>query len=340
MATAPIGTWWRTSKLTPANEVLRGVTAANTRWVFVGYDSGSPRIYTVQSNDFDNVAPTFTARTPNGSDPLYSVDWIATEDIACAVGDNGRIEISFNKGDSWSSLVLGGGKDMRDVVGLSGSATANMVAVGDGVISARSSGGGWTSRWTGVRFWRSVAYRSGVGWVAVGDGGYATQSPTADVSTFVTPYQAGLQTLYGVGGNASYYIAVGTEGKAYRSATGLSGSWTGFEVENGKTIYAIVPLTSDNNWAAIAVTGESYTSSDNGQTWTKNAYQIADSVYAMDAGPNRAGAVGANGGIYYSAAQTQEDPTAITPPAVEPAFGANSDMDGDAVRRLVGQFRG
>lgn len=339
MPTAPIGTWWRTSKLLPATEVLRGVTSAATRWIFVGYDTGAPKIYTVENADFDVDPSTFTARTPNGPDPLYGTDYISGEDIAVAVGDNGRIETSSNKGDSWSSLTVATATDFRDVVGLTGSTTANMVAVGDGAIWGRNDVGSWSSRWLGSNFWQSVAYKSGSGWVAVGTDGWVTQSPTAASLSFITPYRFDTATLWCVAANASYFIAGGAGGKLWRSATGLSGTWAALTIDTTASIAAIAKLTTDNNWALIAFSGKSFTSTDNGLTWVANDAFIADNIWSMQAGLVRAGAVGTNGGIHYSASQTQEDPVAVAPPTSAPAFSANADMSGDAVRRLVTQFR-
>lgn len=340
MAKPIIGTWWRNSKLLPSGEVLRGCCPASTQWVFVGEESSAPKIYTIASIDFDDLIPSFTSRTASGSDPLYAVDYILAEDVVCAVGDNGRIEISFNKGASWSGFALSGNPDMKDVVGVSGSSTANMVAVGDGRISGRDNVGVWTTRWTGSQLYYSVAYRSGVGWVAVGNAGKATHSATAANGSWLAPYTVDSATIWSIGGNDSFYLAGGSAGYVFRSATGLSGSWTRFQLDTSNDILAIAPVGADNQWAVITLFGEIFWSSDNGAHWTKGPYQLTGGlVLDLDAGPNRGGAVGSNGGIYNSNTIEQIDHVPVAAPTSEPAFVDNDDMAGDAVARLLTQFR-
>ena len=181
MATFDKGTWWRTQRLTTAAQVLRRLASATDRWVIVGEDSGSPLILTVETADFNDASPTFTARTPNGSDPLWDVAYIGTEDRVNAVGDNGRVEFSLDKGQTWSSLALPGGEDLRGIVGVSGDANSRFVAVGDGRVYGQNSSGVWSARWSGASSWLSVAHRATAGWVAVGttgDGLYSADGLT------------------------------------------------------------------------------------------------------------------------------------------------------------------
>lgn len=339
MATAPRATWWRTSKLGPANEVLRGVALANDQWIFVGYDSGSPRIYTIPSASFGDVPASYTARTPNGTDPLYGVDYASAEDIACAVGDNGRIETTLNRGASWVSLSVSGSPDLRDVVAVTGSTTALMVAVGDSAIWGRDNTGVWTGRWGLSQYWYSVAYRSGVGWVTVGANGNGSHSATAANGSWLAPYSIDTSILHVVRGNSSYYIAGGTGGKIFRSTTGLSASWTRHQLDTSSDIGAITPLAADNVWALLTYTGEIFYSVNNGMTWTKQDYVISGDVWSMDVGNNMGGAVGDYGAIYYSDNQVQEDHIPVAAPTPPPAFTENDDMAGDAVARLSTQFR-
>jgi hypothetical protein len=339
MATAPRATWWRTAKLGPGSETLRATALANDTWVFVGYDTGAPRIYTILSDDFDDESPSFTTRTPSGTDPLNGVDHALAEAITVAVGDNGRVETSLDKGASWSNLVLAANPDLYDVVAVTGSTTALFVAVGDGAIWARTDAGSWSSRWLGAQLWRSVAYRSGVGWVAVGAGGNGTHSATAAASSFLAPYSIDTATLWDVEGNASYYLAGGTAGAVFRSATGLSGSWTQLTIDTTQNIGAIRKLGPDNDWALITYGGEIFVTANNGVTWSKSDYVIPDNVWSMSMGANMGSAVGTNGGIYYSANSVQADHVPVAAPTSGLAFSANADMAGDAVRRFATQFR-
>lgn len=339
MATAPRATWWRTSKLGPGAEVLRGTALAGDAWVFVGFNGSAPRIYTILSTDFAEDSPTFTARTPNGTDPLYGVAYISAENVVCAVGDGGRIELSFDKGASWGSFTLAANPDFRGVVGLSGSTTANFVAVGDGAIWGRNDAGTWSSRWLGSQLWHSVEYRAGAGWVAVGASGNATHSATAAASSFLAPYSVDTSTLWVVRGNDSYYLAGGTAGALFRSSTGLSGSWTQLTIDTTQSIGAIWKLGPDNDWALVTFTGEIFVSANNGATWSKSDYVITNNVWGISMGNNQGAGVGSNGGIYYSEQQAQADHVPVAAPASPLAFSENNDMGGDAVRRLATQFR-
>lgn len=339
MAIAKKGTWWRTSKLTPSSETLRGVTPTGTRWVFVGEDSGSPRIYTVESADFDNLSPTFTARTPNGTDPLWDVAFLSAENILNAVGDNGRVERSTDGGTTWASLVFGGTPNMKGIVGVTGEVNSRFIAVGVDTIRGQANTGLWTTRWSGSRIWNSVAYNATVGWVVVGNAGYATQSPTGASASWLTPYQIGSNPFWEIDANTNCFIAVGNLGDVYRSTTGLPGSWTRIAFPTKVNLRTVTHLGS-NRWAVVAFDGTSWVSEDDGLSWAVNSRQIDDAPTGVAAETARAAVVGSNGGIYVSYDQTQEDyaPGDIAPPAPPPAFSENDDMAGDAVRRLATQF--
>lgn len=227
---------------------------------------------------------------------------------------------------------------MYDIVGVTGDPT-RFVAVGTNVIFGQSQTSNWTTRWTGSASWSSVAYRAGAGWVVVSFTGSATQSPTALNGSFITPYSITGNVLWKVRANDSYFIAVGTNGSIFRSATGLSGSWTDFSLAAAPTLKAITPLAADTYWVASDTDGRSWYSSDNGATWTINEPITRDFNDLIYAAPY-ALACGDYGSIYLTYEQNQADfITTATTPAPPPAFSANADMTNDAVRRLIGQFR-
>jgi hypothetical protein len=340
MAVAKKGTWWRTSKLSPSAETLRGLAPAGTRWVFVGENTGSPRIYTVQTADFNSLSPTYTARTPNGTDPLWDVAYLSAEGIINAVGDNGRVERSSDLGDSWLSLTLSGSPDLKGMVGVTGEALSRFVAVGVNAIFGQANTGVWTSRWSGSQQWNSVAHNATVGWVAVGNNGYVTQSTTGANGSWLTKYQVGTEPLWEIDANANCFIAVGNDAKVYRSTTGLSGSWTQIAFPGRSNLRTVAHLGS-NRWGIVAFDGWNWTSDDDGLSWQTSTYIIDDDPKGIAAETDRAAVVGSSGGIYISFDQTQEDYVApdIETPSAPPAFTENDDMAGDAVRRLSTQFR-
>lgn len=339
MATAKLGTYWRTSKLEPSNEFLRGVASASTQWVFVGYQNVLPKIYTIGSSAFDTTPGVFTSRTPNGSDPLHAVDWIASEDLVFACGNNGRLEYSSDKGATWASFTVTDNPNLYGIVGVSGDANSNFIAVGVDAIWGRFSNGTWSRRWSLSQVFRDVAYLAGAGFVAVGDGGVVGQSPTGLIATWNGPYPLASTTLNTVAANNEIFMTGDSDGNVYRSETGLSGGWVQKSLVPGTAINAITSVPGTTRWAAISADGDIFTTEDNGVNWTQADYQIADQVRYAFAGALRAGAVGDNGAIYTSNESVQADHVPVEPEPVESAFAANDDMAGDAVRRLLSQFR-
>ncbi len=146
-------------------------------------------------------------------------------------------------------------------------------------------------------------------------------------------------TVRKVRANSNYFIAVGDDGLVWRSATGLSGSFNnvaGF----GTAMRAVVPLAATGLWAAFDSGFGCWFSSDDGDNWTPIpdvAAQVLDGFDSFDT----ALACGGDGRVLVSYAQTQVDYVAPESDAQEPgvAFNANADMAGDAVRRLITQFR-
>lgn len=333
-------TWWRTSKLLPATEDLRGIAATGTSWIIVGEDSGTPKIYTIPTDDTELVNPTYTARTPSGTDALYDVAHLQGENRTAACGLNGVIEYSSDKGATWNHINLGTGPDLYGITGRDGDALSKFVAAGDGEIWGANSAGTWTQRRSGPRVWRSITNRSTLGWCAVGNDGYATHSSNAVVGNWTTAYLATDVTLRDIASNDNYFMAVGNDGRVIRSATGLSGSWTQLETLTSGGLATVHQLAATGSWVIFSLSGRSWVSDDEGATWTENDYQIADQIFGLENAPDRMLSCGDNGGIYVSYDQTQENYVSTvetpTPPA---AFTANADMAGDAVRRLVTQFR-
>lgn len=342
MVTLAKGTWWRRHRDAGATQVLRSSAIASTRTIFVGQDSTSPLIVTVDTADLGELAPTYTARTANGSDQLYGVAHIATENETVAVGNNGRVEDSQDQGLNWSSQVLSLSPPLFDVVGVSGDASRFVVAAFNAIWTQNQSAV-WTRTWQGGQRWDSITHLPGVGWVAVGQNGYATHSPTALNGTFIAPYQITTTTLAKVRASASMYMAVGQGGKVFTSTTGLPGSWTDRSINVDANLNAVAWL-GGNNWIVIWGTlNRAWYTDDNGASWTEIDTAFQYGISGVDGGASYALACGGRANTFVSFDQVQSDyvePDDITGQGeVGPAFNPNNDMAGDAVRRLVTQFR-
>lgn len=339
MAFATKGTWWRVHRANVLGQNLRGLVDAGLRWVVVGDNGLAPIILTCEAADEQANLPTFTSRTPNGSDFLTGVAYVASGALVAACGANGRIESSTDRGITWSSVAVAGTPDFYGIIGVSGDATSRFVAVGVDEIWGQDSGGTWTQRWSGSQVWRSVAHRSGLGWVAVGDNGWASHSPTGAAASWTAPFNFAIGDLQKIAVNNSYFMAIDDAGYVYRSATGFSGSWT--LIKNfSQTTRTVVPLLTSGSWVAFSQGFDAWITTDDGTTWT---LITPDPLRATLDAWNQGQTVmtsGYDGSLMVSYSQLQEDfeSTAESqePP---PAFGANADMAGDAVRRLVGQFR-
>lgn len=333
------GTWFRRATYQAGN-TLHGVTSVGPRWVAVGESSGAPLIMTVETADLDQLAPTFTTRTPAGTDPLRDVDYISAEDRCVACGLNGRIEYSQDKGLTWSTLVLTGTPNMAAIVGVTGDALSRFIVAGTGSIWGQNNSAVWSARYSGARDWVDVAHRTGAGWVVVASDGYASQSATGGAGTFAGAYQLSAYPLHSVAANASYFVAVDNFGWVYRSTTGLSGSWTKTITRDFNPLVSVQPMASDNDWALVDIGKNIWWSDDNGATWAETGFAVTDAVERMANGSTYALAVGADETVHVSTDATQDDyVTSVVAPTPPLAFGANADMAGDAVRRLVTQFR-
>ena len=342
MVTLAKGTWWRRHRDAGATQVLRASAIASTRTIFVGNNSSSPLIVTVDTTDLAELAPTYTARTANGSDQLYGVAHIATENETVAVGNNGRVEDSQDQGLNWSSQVLSLSPPLYDVVGVSGDAS-RFVAAGFNSIWTQNQSAVWTRTWQGGQRWDSVTHMPGVGWVAVGQNGYASHSPTALNGTWLAPYQITTTGLAKVRSSGSLYMAVGQGGKIFTSATGLSGSWADRSIAVAANLNALAWLGGDS-WIAIWGTyNRAWYTDDNGINWTELDTAFQYGMSGVDSGATYALACGGRANTFVSYDQIQADyvePADIEPPGeVGPAFSANDDMAGDAIRRLITQFR-
>jgi len=342
MAIVVKGTWWRESNIGAALSTYRAAVIGPNRAIVVGVESGTPAIATANTADLVLSPTVWTSRTPAGTDQLYGVDYAADIDEAVAVGVNAVIETSINQGLNWTGQNLAGAADLFDVVAASGAAS-RFVAGGFGVIWGRTSGGAWSTRWTGSQQWYGVAYRPGTGWAAVGLSGFVTASPSAANGSFITPYVIGGGVfLASVRANDSIFLAVGSNGAVYRSANPISGSWADVSLGESVALVAVAPLAPDNTWAIADATGRLWLSADNGSTWTEISTVVAYPLAGLANSAVSALATGGNGSVYVTYDDDQPDYVPADtkgPGVVGPAFSANDDMAGDAVSRLITQFR-
>lgn len=339
MAIAARGEWWRLHRNDVGGQVLRGITNAATRWVLVGEVSGSPLIVTTETTDEQTNLPTFTSRTPGGTDPLNDVTYISSPPLVAACGDNGVIESSSDQGQNWTDITLSGTPDLYGITGFSGDATSRFITVGVNEIWGQNSGVTWSRRWSGSQTYRSVAHREVQGFVAVGDNGFAAHSPTGASGTWTAPYSMGIGHFLKIATNNSYFMAISDSGYLYRSTTGLSASWT--LVRNfGTTMASIVPILTIGSWVAFSQGFDAWITTDDGDTWTQITPDLVREVTDAHSQGTRAMTCGPDGVALITYNDSQEDfvSTAVEP-APPPAFSPNDDMAGDAVRRLVTQFR-
>lgn len=337
MAVIPVGQQWRLQRLGAATELFFGVTVISNRWVFVGETNGAPYIVTAGRAGFVTDSPSFSIRVPAGSDILRAVDFLSGTELV-AVGDNSVVETSINNGTDWSSQNLSSSPaDLLAIVGTPSVTDPKLVAVGESIIWSRSAGGTWTLRDTTPKTWVGIGWKGG--WVAVSNDGYAIQSN--DGLTWGSQYQITTQAMRAVRANDNYFIAVGYNGSIFRSATGLSGSWTDYSIDTTHDFDSIAPIGATLKWCAITRQGHFYYSGDDGATWEQtanvNTYILRDIVF--DPIDKWGAACGNYDQCYASAEEEQVDHVPLDQPAPPPALTDNDDMAGDAVRRLVAQFR-
>ena len=338
------GTWWRQIRRTVATESFNAVASASDWWLLVGTDGGTaPLAYRVQKSAAIGF-PIFYSGNLTGAVPLNDVDYLSNESIAFAVGDSGRMYESSDLGQNWTNYALSPANDIDGVVCVAADPNSNVIAVGNGAIWGRDTLKTFTTRWTGSQQWKSVAWRVGVGWVVVGNSGWVTQSPTGINGTFIAPYQITAQNFKRIKANSSVFMAVGSFGDVWRSATGLPASWTQLDLGTSGVFFVGTALGySDQTWVAATYDGEYWYTDDNGDSWTKAGFAFPDAPRNCDAVFESALMVGDYGTAYVSFSQDQDDyvePDDITGQGeVGPAFDENNDMAGDAVRRLVTQFR-
>ena len=338
------GTWWRQIRRTVATEIFNAVASASDWWVLVGQDgSGNPIAWRILKSSATGY-PIFYSGQPTGSVPLNDVDFLSNESIVFAVGDTGRIYESSNLGQSWTNYGLSPANDIDGVVCVAADPNSNVIAVGNGAIWGRDTLKTFTTRWTGSQQWKSVAYRPGAGWVVVGNSGWVTQSPSGINGTFIAPYQITTQNFKRIRTNDTYFMAVGSFGDVWRSPTGLPGSWLKLDLGTSDVFFVGTALYyATAGWVAATYDGEFWYTSNNGDSWTKGDFVFPDAVRNCDAVFESALMVGDYGTAYVSFDDSQTDyvePDDITGQGeVGPAFSENNDMAGDAVRRLVTQFR-
>ena len=338
MAIAQKGAWWREQRTKVGTQALRGVVNAGVRWVAVGDDSGAPLILTVETADAQDLAPAFTARSAAGTDVLNGVAYVAVGVRVAAVGDNGRIEESSNQGQTWTGQNVAGSPDFNDITSNSGDATSRFIAAGVDEIWGQDNLGSWTQRWSGSQTWRSVAYRAGAGYFAAGDGGFGSHSPSGAVGTWTAPFSMSAATVNKVRANNNLFLAA-SGNLIWKSVTGLSGSWSIASALSG-TIQTVFPLATTGFWAAFDTGFGCWLSSDDGSTWVEVPDVPGQILDGFDQNAT-AYAVGSGGAALVSFGQAQDDyvDPGVETQTVGPAFSPNADMAGDAVRRLVTQFR-
>lgn len=345
MVTLAKGTWWRQVRRSIATESFNAVASVSDRWVLVGTTGGAaPLIIWCLKSQMLGPVPIFYTGSAIGSVPLNDVDYLSNESIAFAVGDSGRMYESSDLGANWTNYALSPANDIDGVVCVAADPNSNVIAVGNGAIWGRDTLKTFTTRWTGSQQWKSVAYRPGAGWVVVGNSGWVTQSPSGINGTFIAPYQITAQNFKRIRSNSTHFIAVGSFGDVWRSATGLPASWTKLDLGTSGVFFIGTALGySDQTWVAATYDGEFWYTSNNGDSWTKGDFVFPDAVRNCDAVFESALMVGDYGTAYVSYTDDQADyvePDDITGQGeVGPAFNPNNDMAGDAVRRLVTQFR-
>lgn len=340
MALLKKGTWWRLAYTGPLADNWAGVAVAAQRTILVGENVPNSLLSFIPGANLEDIPVPLFPISQSWGDGLTSIAYIPTlgVDEMVLVGENGRYSWSVNQGANWNTAAFAGNPDMRDIAGVSGQPT-QFVAVASNVVWGRDSLGTWSTRWTGTRPWGGVAYRAGAGWVVVGTDGYAMHSPSGLNGTFGTPYVVTTGAMGRVRANDSYFIATDTSAGIWRSSTGLSGSWTDISLGGSHVFLVAMPMAADNEWVVFDYTGQWWYTSDNGDNWTLGDLALDFGVIAVGVDATYAVCATLNGKIYVSYDLEQEDHTPVDAPAPDAAFGANDDMAGDAVRRLVTQFR-
>lgn len=341
MTIAERGTWYRLSRNGVLNERVRGISRADPNIIFVTETVGVPGIFTTPQSTIEDLAPTYTARTPGGSSRLNDVGWVQSSNTAIACGFTGAIETSTDSGQTWSHQSLTT-EAFYKLIAHPIDAGSQFIVVGDKEIWGRDNAGVWTIRAsTPVNFWRGVAFRAS-GWVAVADFGFVTTSPTGLAGTWTAPFQlVPGERFTDIRANAVRFMATTQEGSVWTSTTGASGTWTRLAVPGAPYLSSIEQLGIFGHWIAFGIAGNPYLTENDGATWQAidNAIpSLIDVVRSPLTIYNIA--AGNDGRVYVSFDQEQEtyvDP--ITEPVPGPAYLPNPDMAGDAVERLIMQLR-
>ena len=238
---------------------LHAVAGSGAMWVAVGA-SGTVRVSTDAVN--------WTTRTVPTSKNLRSVAWTGTKFVA--VGDDGTI-ITSPDGITWTDRTAASGT--TDSFTAVGATQSLIVAVtfpysGSNLPTIYTSPDGitWTPRAGDVSAVNTIVYAGGK-WLAAGNSRVATS--TDGIAWAV--YQDGPGNSIGDFGSIVYtgtkYVAAGsigyTQGAVYTSSDGAT--WT--LVGSQQSYQAVSRSTVDGRLVAVASSGASIASLDNGVTW-------------------------------------------------------------------------
>lgn len=256
--TSPDGLTW-TMTVASLGQDLYSVAGSGTTWVAVG-KSGTVRV----SAD----AVNWTTCTVPTSKNLRSVAWSGTKFVA--VGDDGTI-ITSPDGITWTDRTAASGT--TDSFTAVGATQSLIVAVtfpyaGSNLPTIYTSPDGttWTPRAGSVIGVNTIVYAGGK-WLAAGNSRVATSTdgitwavnqngPGNTIGDFVSIVYTG--TKYVAAGSIAY-----TQGAVYTSPDGTT--WT--LVASQQSYKEVTRSTTDGRLVAVASSGASIASLDNGVTW-------------------------------------------------------------------------